>query len=294
MSKNEFKDCQTAEEILRFFQDEGRALRHTNFYHYTSLSNVNNILKSKELWLNSLAESANDNEEKDRYAEIGRNVFSVCFSTGTSESLPLWYLYSGIDGKGARIELKKSAFKKLIGNELKISLLEIEDGPDGRVRKGPTLTENDYKFLCHDILYIGKDSQKPDKYRIKYNNNTMNGVTSSCAEKIKEEYERFYKGLIWFYEKETRIQVEINDRKLEKGKKYKVAISLESVYNDLSIRLAPEFGTVSPEIFTKYEGIREWTSAKIRPSDYAGQMHMGLRDKLCEACIFKSENSKAK
>ena len=170
----------------------------------------------------------------------------------------------------------------------------MEDGSNSEVRKRKILSENNYKLLCHDILYIGKDSQKLDKYRIKYNNNTMNGVAASYAEKIKEEYERFYKGLIWFYEKETRIQVEIADGVLEEGKSYKVAISLESVYNDLSIRLAPEFGNVPPEIFTNYDGIREWASAKIRPSDYAGQMHMELRDKLCEACIFKSKDSKAK
>ena len=293
MSKNEFKECQTAEVILRFFQDDERALRHTCYYHYTSLDTVDDILKSKVLWLNSLAESANDIEESDRYKKLDKNIYSACFSTGTSESLPLWYLYSGIDGKGARLELKQNDFKKLVGNELKILLLEMEGNSDREVGR-TTLAESDYKFLCHDILYIGKDSQKPNKNRIKYNNNTKNGVTDDCAKKIKEEYERFYKGLIWFYEKETRIQVEIADGVMEEGKSYKVAISLESVYNNLSIRLAPEFGTVSPEIFTEYEGIREWASAKIRPSDYADQMHMGLRDKLCGACIFKSEDSRAK
>lgn len=289
--QSEFKKCRTANDIISFFKDENRAFRHTYYYHYTSLENINSILESKELWLSQLSFSANDIAERERYKKLGKNIFSACFSTGTSESLPLWYLYSGIDGGGARLELKKKSFEKLVENDLEVLLVDTEPHSAFETKNFIRLDKGDYKLLLHDILYIGKDSQKENKYRIKYNNETINDVSQMCADKIKKEYQRFTKGLIWFYEKETRIQVEItNSELLDKYKKYTVAINLEKVYEDLSIRLAPEFDNVAHDLFNKYEGIRKWASSKIQKSDYAGEMEMGLRKKLCEACEFGTKS----
>lgn len=283
--KSEFKMCETAKDIISFFQDKERAFRHTNYYHYTTLQSINSILESKTLWLSPLSRSANDVAERERYKKLGENIFSVCFSTGTSESLPLWYLYSGIDGGGARLELKKKSFEKLIKNGVDISLAEMEPNNKIKIKNRLKLEKEDYKLYTQDIVYIGKDSQNKDKYRIKYNNETKNDVSQKCVEQIKEEYQRFTKGLIWFYEKETRLQVEItNTELLDENKEYRVILSLEKVYEDIALRLAPEFDKVETKLINQYAGIRKFVSSKIQKSEYAGEMEMGLKDKLCKEC----------
>ena len=288
-----FKDFDTPEEILLFINE--RALRHTNYYHYTSLQNVNNILKSKQLWLSPLSKSSNDKIEKEKYEEYeksGNSLFSVCFSTGTSESLPLWYLYSGIDGKGARIEFKKTLFKKLTSNS-EVSLAEkLSDGNVNIVKK---LDENSCKLSCRDILYLGSDTQNKDLYRCKYNGDAKNGLSKDFYNALTNEYGQFIKTLIWFYEKETRVQVEITDKNLiEKGKNYVVVINLKDILPDISVRLGPEQENETDEIINSYDGIREWVNSKLLKSDFDGQIKMNLKEKLCENCDYKkAEDSKS-
>ena len=105
-----FNECKTADEILKYFDNDKCSLGHTHYYHYTSLSTIDKILKTKQIRLTPLSKSANDLIEKEKYEKMNCNLFSLCFSTGTSESLPLWYLYSGIDGCGARMGIKKKSF----------------------------------------------------------------------------------------------------------------------------------------------------------------------------------------
>ena len=39
--------------------------------------------------------------------------YSLCFSTGVNENLALWYLYSGMNGKGGRIRFTSNKVKKV-------------------------------------------------------------------------------------------------------------------------------------------------------------------------------------
>ena len=285
----DFKDCKTTDNFLAFFNNEEQAFRHTNFYHYTSLKNVNQILKGKQIRLTPLSKSANDLVEKGTYEKLGNNIFSLCFSTGTSECLPLWYLYSGIDGRGARIGLKKKIFCQLFENPIFL-LQEVETNyPYDEIGKPISLKSTDFVFQSRDILYIGKDSQKANLYRVKYNGQIINNLTKDIADKLQSEYQRFVKGLIWFYEKETRIQVDITNKDLlEPAKNYVVILKLDGVYDDISVHLAPEYKEIKTEIFEKYDGIKDWAYTKLQTSEFAGQLHMGLKDKLCRECKNKN------
>ena len=287
-----FKDCETADDFLAFFDNDEQAFRHTNFYHYTSLENANRILNGKQIRLTPFSKSANDLVEKDTYEKLGDNIFSLCFSTGTSECLPLWYLYSGIDGRGARIGLKKKTFRQLIENSTFL-LQEIELDPPYNARGEPVvLKRKDYMLKCRDILYAGRDSQKADLYRIKYNGQVINNLSESIADNLKCQYQRFIKGLIWFYEKETRIQVEVSNKELlEPAKNYVVILKLDDIYDDISVRLAPEYKEIEAEIFDKYEGIKDWAYTKLQKSEFAGQLKMGLAKRLCAGCTKRKEDS---
>ena len=148
-----------------------------------------------------LSKTANDLTERDTYVEIGDNIFSACFSTGTSENLPLWYLYSGLDGRGVRLGMKKAGFKNLCKNA-DLELLEIEsDYPYKSIKKLKRLSSTEYELKCRDILYIGSDTQNKNRYRAKYNGNVVNSITEDIASEVMGKYKRFIKGLIWFYEK---------------------------------------------------------------------------------------------
>lgn len=287
----DFKECNTEKDYIDFFNNDDRAYRHTNYYHYTSLENVDKMLSNKQIRLTALSKTANDNIEKALYIKYGNNLFSLCFSTGTSESLPLWYLYSGIDGKGARIEISKKNIKTLI-SQTKFYLIETEDSyPFNKVfdYKPVLLNDDNCKILFRDILYIGRDSAKPGKCRIKYNGSTKNEIDESVCKAIKRQYERFTKTLIWFYEKETRLQVEIIDKNLIDNKKnYVVIMDLSPIYDEINIRLAPEFEGETEKVIEKYGGVKQLLYSKLQKSDYAGQIKMNLSGKMCRNCTVNN------
>lgn len=291
----DFKNCLSSKDFVNFFDNDTQAYKHTNYYHYTSLSKVNKILESKQIWLSSFSKYANDLNEKKTYEKLDNNIFSLCFSTGTSESLPLWYLYSGIDGCGVRIGLKKKTMRQLLESSTFL-LQPVESEPPYKAYgKQIELKKEEYKLLFRDIIYIGQDSQKAGYYRAKYNGQVINNLSKEVIDGIRGDYQRFVKDLIWFYEKETRIQVEIiNKTLLDPAKNYVVALNLDNIYNDISVRLAPEFNDISTEVFGKYRGINNWVCTKLQKSEYAGQLKMGLADKMCSECekVKKGGNNK--
>ena len=121
---------------------------------------------------------------------------------------------------------------------------------------------------------------------------SINDISKDTADKLQHEYQRFVKGLIWFYEKETRIQVEITNTKLlDTAKSYVVALKLDNIYEDLLVRLAPELGEINADFFDEYDGIRDWAYTKLQKSDFSGQLKMDLKSKLCRECN-KSEKDK--
>lgn len=284
----EFKECKKSIDFLNFFENDELFKHHTNYYHYTSLENIDNILKGKCIYLTP------NNGEKNDIAE-GKNKsmlsYFACFSTGTSESLPLWYLYSGIDGKGGRIGLKRKSFRKLMNNPT-MYLAKVEKGARPyKILEKSMLQKNDYDFVGRDILYMGKDTNNPELYRAKYNGNVVNKISEQTYREIKNEYLSFIKSLIWFYEKETRIQVNIKNQALvDENEEYVVMLDISNVINELSVRLAPEFEDLTLENISNYDGIKKWILSKIEKSDFAGEIKMNLANRLCNTCEHKKQS----
>lgn len=277
MGDKSFGELRSAEEFLSYYQNPDRALRHTAYFHYTKLKNIDEIMRSGQLRLTSLCKTANDTIEKKWYEEKGKHLFSLCFSTGTSENLPLWYLYSGTDGRGARLGLTKSNFKKVFA-EPQFSLAEVEASPPYDIITTTPLSKDDYILEIHDILYIGKDTSHKNTYRIKHNTDVINGITHEVYEELKNQYSHFTKGLIWFYEKETRVQVKITNHSLLKpDKNYCVVLDIEPYMPLFSIRLAPEFNREESIEIENCPGIQKYLFKKIEHSDYAGEIEMRLK-----------------
>lgn len=290
MSSHNITDYKESRKFLDFYLDKMQGYRHVEYYHYTTVDKLNNIFLANKIWLMDLRETANDCIESDRYKESNKNTFSLCFSTGTSESLPLWYLYAGIDGAGARLALKRKSVEKLIEN-VPFSIAEF-DNINKQIIAGTerVLSEKDYQLHFRDILYIGPDAVKK-AYRIKHGSGTINGLSEKEYYYLYNNYKLFSKGLIWHYEKETRLQVEVvNSELINPNKKYVVTLDISSVMEEMSIRLAPEFDEKKLEslIFEK-EGIRRFVTKKIQMSDYQNQIRMRIKDTLCKNCERKGK-----
>lgn len=281
----DFKELTSAKDYRDFFRDPNRANHHTFYYHYSTLDIVDNILKENAFRLRNLTESSNDEGEKRHSTGDGDVLFSVCFATGTSENLPMWYLYSGPDGKGGRLGLSKSDFMML--RNAKVSLVEVEKTYPYSMKEPPVpLEKGEYEIAAYDVLYIGRDNaNKGNFYRAKYCGDTNNKILEETYQGIMQKGRLLTKGLIWFYEKETRIEVKVPKKKLKNSDgKYAVLLDLSDVIDRLSLRVAPEFGEVTKEVVDRYPNIKAWLAARIEKSDFAGEIKMKLKKKLCSGC----------
>lgn len=128
-----FSKIETEKDLSKYLT---REYEHTKYIHYTSLDAINNIMKDRQFWL---CDVRGLNDKKDIKQFDNEVCFSLCFSTGVNENLSLWYLYSGIDGKGGSISFDKKKIRKLIqngkyelwkfyGNDKQEKICDIENG----------------------------------------------------------------------------------------------------------------------------------------------------------------------
>lgn len=292
----EFKTCkekaEAAEDIsvlLEYMKDSKRPLRHTRYFHYTKMAVADSILSKGELWFSRLGDNEffNDGVEQQHYQKKYANTFSLCFCTGTSESLPLWYLYSGTDGKGARLSWGSVILKELKALE-KVYLFEVDEDSneiDGKARI--ELQKGDFEVSFGDILYLGKDAEHSGKHRVKYGSGCINGISEQNAERIRQEYDEYLKGLIWFYEKETRVQIRVLGQPLDLDKHYKIAVPFsDTMWKNLKVTLAPEFDVNEKGRLLDNCGFRKYALQQLQMSDYAGQISMHLPN--CTNCEKKT------
>ncbi len=283
-----FGNLTTAEEILTYL--DGREYGHTDYYHYTKLSTINSILENKELWISSVS-GFNDTIDQAQFGEnISQKYYAICFSTGVNENLPLWYLYSGVDGRGGRLRLTKSKVKELIEKGT-YSLCKRIDGKAVFVKK---LSEKDMSISFKDVIYSRTND---DKISLKYNTMTNYRLEKSEYEDLRKSWNFFIKGLIWYYEKETRLLVTLNDnilKELESDKDYVITLSyagLKNFYKHISIDFAPAINLDEEQKIindSNFVSLKQhiMSTSKVKLSEYAGTVNM----KICNRCQYHSEN----
>lgn len=273
----DFASLRTADEMVAYLQY--RAGKHGYYYHYSAKAAIESMLDHRQIWLSPLS-LANDKAECSK-----RTLFQTSFSSGTSENLPLWYLYSGIDGKGARLGMTGTMFGHL-RDRATFQLWEY--GEQGLIAdSGRDLAPS--AAITQDILYIStrKSTHKDSEYRLKYNGkNVFEGTFDGDLPTLIEEYRarcpEFCKALIWYYEKETRWLIQVPEDMLKPGKQYRVVATIdESILKRLIIRLAPECDDADYEqMNTKYHD----TVSRVERSQYQGEINMNLAKRMCENC----------
>lgn len=283
----EFKDIKTADRLDEYFL--GREYTHAGFFHYTSIGAVESILSSHSFWIGCVAD-CNDDLDKAQF-DSQKEFYSLCFSTGINENLPLWYLYSGIDGMGARIRLTQSTVKKIIDNG-KYVLYECDNETKQPVTALMAL-ENGITMNCtfRDVIYR-KDNPDKDTIDLKYNTMTNYEVPKAEMEEYARRHPGFQKGIIWYYEKETRLIVQlIGEAKkvIQQGKYYKIILTFdENLIKNFNITFAPNIRTEEKEAQIKnnpaIRALRD-SSSHVSLSEYAGTVHF----RLCDRCKYMKQ-----
>lgn len=226
----------TAAELLNFnptdkiLKSKAKELSK-NFYHYTTSDSLKGILTKDEngnrfLHISNLS-VMNDRLEEELHHNNSEKVHSLCFSCTSHEKIPLWYLYSGICGNGARLGFTPGKMLKLLNS---INYVYAVDA-DKKVDYSNVLDKSngDFEFMCGWVYYIIEGYK-----RVVYRNDMYN-VVGLDQEILKNNY--FVKSYPWEYESEFRIVIKNNTSKTFS----KVAIVIpEEIIPSLEVMSAPE------------------------------------------------------
>lgn len=281
-----------------------REYEHTEYNHYTDLKTIDNILKKRELWISDVR-AFNDKKDTEQFED--RLCFSLCFSTGVNENLSLWYLYSGIDGKGGCISFEKKKIRQLIENA-KYKLYKFKDNKEPKeicdIEKGKNANID-----FADVLYFSEEypskKREEENMALKYNTMTNYNIPKKEFLKFKENNMGKLKSLIWYYEKETRLLIELTDENLKKEvnecnekyyasnnncgeaqkEHYKIIMNFSHLKpNDFKLVLAP--GNIDYSEIVQYENIVKYCTetSNVNLSLHKGEIDFKLKDKMCNNC----------
>ena len=170
-------------------------ISNTKFCHYTTISNARNIVSNDGSIYLSKFSMMNDKDEESAHNDEDDCLFSFSMCHSNAKDIPLFYLYSGIDGKGCRIEFTKNKLNSIFNGVVvpvnkKMVMLKKSFDP------------NDYEIMVGWIHYLSNDGTDYYK-RNEYKRYPSLDDAKKELERINEHY--FIKRKYWEYEKEFRI-----------------------------------------------------------------------------------------
>ena len=198
------------------------------FWNYTSIGNLNKILKSGYFFVSNLA-TMNDKNEKELHLNNSESVHALCFCNSNTEKIPMWYLYGGITGKGCALGVTPAKMRDWLRTIKEVYVVVEEDGERKADTKQALSVGKDVSLECGWVFY------RKGKSEIFYKNKWHR-----IAEEDYDEFENdnfFIKDYPWEYEREFRILI-----KNKTGENHnQLAIKIpEKIYPSLKLRLAPE------------------------------------------------------
>ena len=281
MEWNDFSGLKDNNALEQYFGKD-RSFTHGKYCHYTSLVAINGILGGK-IWV-SCVSRFNDECDKEQFGDSNeqKRYYAFCLSAGETENLPLWYLYSGVDGKGGRIRLTANKLKKIIDSAT-FTLHESTEDNKPQDDIVFSLDKNkDITIEVRDVLYQDIQTKVPTKSRIKYNTMVNYNLTNKEYEIFKNNHKGFHKDTIWFYEKETRILITLSQEiydKLDSSKNYMVIMSFKIPNIGLHIDFAPAItGKNITEVRSNFLNIEAFKNTNF--SKHAGKVEFNL----CKKC----------
>ena len=221
------------------------------FWHYTSENGANGILNEKMFRINNLSKMNDKNEEK-LYGENKDCIFVLSFVNSDTEKIPMWYLYSGITGKG--ISLKVTAGNMLTWLKQISYVFDYDTKEKYNIGKG-------LKMYCGWTFYrdlISKRIMYKSKY---YDIDDLNDVDTTY----------FLKDYPWNYEKEFRI-VFVNETN-KRIKRIGLPIP-DDCYKRIEIKTAPEYDKNHIESMMNKDGFKKLAQSKVIESNLGIDMDL--------------------
>lgn len=281
---NQFGCIRTNTELESYLA--GREYGHGDYCHYTRLSIIDSILENKRFWMRCVS-GFNDNLDSEQFGKDKKLYYSLCFSTGTNENLALWYLYSGMNGNGGRLRFTKNSIRDLI-NTASFSLWECtREGQDLKPSQELFTLERgiDIQLNFKDMIY-SKVNEASKTVDLKYNTMTNHVLSKDEFDLYIANNVGFHKGLIWYYEKETRLLAKLIGRTADlvknSGVEYVVMLTYdENIYKKIKLDFAPEVTDLG-DIISEYKSIQKYiyVTSHAGLSTYSGTLKMDL----CKKC----------
>lgn len=283
---NTFVQLKNANELNEYF--DSREYKHNDYCHYTSLKVVNDILQENMLWLGNV-NGFNDKKDSEQFDDEKNLYYSFCFSTGVRENLSLWYMYAGMRGDGGRIRLTSNAVRTLIEKGT-YRLYEYDSDNKKLIKEIALLNQNEsMELIFKDVLYFRK-SENSVNCDLKYNTMTNYNIKNEELDKYIKRYKGFVKGLIWYYEKETRLLVKLIGKAktlIENNKNYIVTLNFDKdIRKKIKIDFAPEITNENlKDKIQNREALKEFVfeSSRADLSKHSGEIEMGF----CNKCDKK-------
>lgn len=164
-----------------------------SFWQYTRLELADLILSGSSFRVSNL-KNMNDLDEADLHDENREHVFALCFCNSDTEKIPMWYLYSGLAGKGAALGITPGKMLKLIASIQTVYGTKL----DQKKEEGVPLNVGTDVELRFGWVYYRKTKQPQN---IMYRNKWYQVDDAHVFE--KENY--FIKSYPWEYEREFRL-----------------------------------------------------------------------------------------
>lgn len=145
--------------------------------------------------------------------------------------------------------------------------------------------DKDIQLCFKDIIYY-KRSDSAKTVDLKYNTMTNHAMPTEEFDLYKSKNPGFTKGLIWYYEKETRLLAKIvgkdADAVKKSNKQYKIILTFdEKIYKQIKLDFAPEVADI-PRTASEHMEIQNYIykTSNAKLSAYQGTLKMNL----CEKC----------
>lgn len=131
---HQFSEIETGDDLDNYIKykpkterqyDNLRAYSHDKFFHYTKMTKADKILDGQNFLFSKFGSS---NDPMETNVQDSEGAYVLCFATGKSEIIPMWYLYSGVDGKGCCLSFRKTAIYDLIHKSEFSFCVKDEDG----------------------------------------------------------------------------------------------------------------------------------------------------------------------
>ena len=227
------------------------------YFYYTKLKHIDTIMHEKA-FLAQRVDKFNDETEGKAFEYEGEPkelYYGLCFSAASKESIPMWYLYSGPDGRGGRIEFRSGKEMGLFYENATFELKKRNPKSGMFESCGIELTKGrDITVKAGNILYIEEKEEdsnskniKTGNYKLKYRDGIEAVLSERELAKFKKEAVGFYKTDLWMYEKETRILIKLNPQiaaTLDPKADYGISMSFGEAYKKMKIRFAPELHSI--------------------------------------------------